>query len=85
MLDTNVSIGNDVSITNMYGVKESDRADTGGFIIQVWVVKTAFHRSQCCDTGLEFVQFRSYQQFFNCFVPLLTTRFTAGIQFFCLH
>ncbi len=37
MLDTNVSIGNDVSITNMYGVKESDRADTGGFIIQVLV------------------------------------------------
>ena len=30
VLDTNVSIGNDVSITNMYGVKESDRADTGG-------------------------------------------------------
>ncbi len=37
MLDTNVSIGNDVSITNMYGVKESDRADTGGFIIQVLI------------------------------------------------
>ena len=34
ILDTDVSIGNDVSITNMYGVKESDRADTGGFIIQ---------------------------------------------------
>lgn len=35
VLDSNVCIGNDVSITNMYGILEADRADTGGFMIQV--------------------------------------------------
>ena len=35
MIDSNVCIGNDVSITNMYGIAEADRADTGGFMIQV--------------------------------------------------
>lgn len=38
VLDSNVCIGNDVSITNMYGILEADRADTGGFMIQDGIV-----------------------------------------------
>lgn len=35
VIESNVSIGADVTIRNTAGVMEADRADTGGYIIQV--------------------------------------------------
>lgn len=46
VIDSNVCIGNDVSITNMYGITEADRSDTGGFMIQVCPPSPS--PSSCC-------------------------------------
>ena len=35
VIENNVSIGADVTIKNVHNVKEADRSETGGFIIQV--------------------------------------------------
>jgi hypothetical protein len=35
VIESNVSIGADVTIRNAAGIVEADRAETGGYIIQV--------------------------------------------------
>lgn len=35
IIESNVSIGADVTILNAAGVQEADRSETGGYIIQV--------------------------------------------------